>query len=218
MRSVLAQTYKNWEMILVDDCSSDGTYERAKEIAAKHDNITVLQNEKRLYCGMNYNKMLSMAKGKYCGVVDGDDVLLPQAMSIIVQYYEKYPQIDFMWTKHRWGNTNLDKFREGLSRSARHGTIYDSEEGLRHVYSHWRTFKTELRERKQLFENLKCTVDKNLGYNLEEVGRGGFLNMPLYHYRYHKKNMSHNSNQRQIWREVRIKHANRKRYNSVKLK
>jgi glycosyltransferase involved in cell wall biosynthesis len=212
MRSVLAQDYDNWEHIIVDDCSSDRTYKRACEIAAKHKNITVIRNDQRLYCGSNYNKILSMATGKYCGILDGDDKLRPDAISTIVKLYEANENVDFIWTNHRWGNTKMLKFRDGLSRMAKKGTIYDSEgNDLKHVYSHWRTFKTEMRDRGKLFRKLKCTVDKDLGYTLEELGQGAFYRDSLYLYRYHNKNMSHNSSQKSMWKEIRKYHKNKHR-------
>ena len=212
MRSVIAQDYDNWEHIIVDDCSGDRTYKRACEIAAKHDNIIVVRNHRRLYCGANYNKILKMATGKYCGVLDGDDKLEPYAISTIVRLYEENPHVDFIWTNHRWGNEKMTKFRNGLSSMADRGTIYDSEgDKLKHVYSHWRTFKTEMRSRGELFRKLKCTVDKDLGYNLEELGQGAFYSKPLYLYRYHKSNMSHNSSQKSMWKKIRRYHKGKHR-------
>jgi len=173
---------------------------------------------KNFNCGMSYNKALSLATGDYCGVVDGDDVLMPGAISTIMRYYNSNPDVDFIWTKHKWGNTKLDRFKPGLSRSANLGTIYNSENKLKHIYSHWRTFKTSMRDRGVLFRDLKCTVDKDLGYNLERLGPGGFLGLELYKYRYHKGNMSHNSSQKAKWREIRKYHMGKSRYPSRKIK
>ncbi len=223
IRSVMSQDYPNWEMIIVDDCSNDRTFKRAKEIVKSHNaksgnKILVYKNKTRQYCGSTYVKLLSLATGEYCGVVDGDDVLLPQAISTIVKSYRDNPKVDFIWTKHSWGNTKMDRFRDGLSRFAKKGTIYDSENGFRHIYSHWRTFKTEMRDRGPLFSPIKCTVDKDLGYNLELFGQGAFLPKVLYHYRYHRANMSHNSAQKTKWREVRKWHKHRlRKYKIIKL-
>jgi len=153
-----------------------------------------------------------MATDKYCCILDGDDKLKPNAVSTIVRLYEGNPNVDFIWTNHRWGNTKMTKFRNGLSSMAKKGTIYDTEgKDLKHVYSHWRTFKTEMRDRGELFRKLKCTVDKDLGYNLEELGQGAFHPDSLYLYRYHNNNMSHNSSQKAMWKEIRKHHKNRHR-------
>lgn len=211
MRSVLSQKYRNWEMIVVDDCSKDRTYKRACEIAARHPRIKVIKNNHRMYCGATYAKLLSMAKGDICGVLDGDDTLPKDAIETIVHYYKKY-KLDFIWTNHTWYNKDMSRSRRGISHKPKKGTIYDSENGLKHVYSHWRTFKTEMRDRGELFDvSLKCTVDKDLGYTLEELGHGGFLDKKLYNYRYYQENMSHNSSQKATWAKVREKHRDRNR-------
>lgn len=214
--SVIDQDYQNWEMVVIDDASDDGTYDIAKSVASSYSNIKVFRNDARLHCGMNYSKILSMANGKYCGVLDGDDKLVPNAISTIVKLYENNPKIDFIWTQHRWCNGRMDRFKPGICRPPMRGTIYDSEgDKLKHVYSHWRTFKTEMRDRGQLFRKLKCTVDKDLGYTLEELGRGAFYKEPLYLYRYHRDNMSHHSSQKAVWREVRKYHRNKHRFKSI---
>lgn len=217
IQSVIDQKHDDWEMIIVDDCSKDNTFKIAQEFSS--DRIKVYRNEKKLYCGMNYSKILSLATGEYCGVLDGDDKLTKDAMSTVVKRYRRNPDVDFIWTEHMWGNTKMDKFRNGLSRHAKRRTIYDSEgASLKHVYSHWRTFRTYMRDRGQLFRDLKCTVDKDLGYTLEELGQGAFLRRPLYLYRYHPKNMSHNSSQKAMWKEIRKYHKNKtRRYRIVQV-
>ncbi len=219
IRSVLNQSYDNWEMIIGDDASFDRTYERACEISSKHSNITVIKNKKRLYCGANYKHLLSQATGDICGVLDGDDVLPHDSIKTIVGYYMEHPDIDFIWTNHLWFNKDMSRHRKGISSGPKKGTIFDTEKGLLHVYSHWRTFRTKLKDSGSLFNpSLKCSVDKDLGYTLEERGKGAFLNQPLYHYRYHPANMSHNSVQKQVWRKIRKLHLNKKRYESIELK
>jgi len=214
--SVIAQDYPDWEMIVIDDHSKDNTFQAAEKVARGHNNITVLRNNPRLYCGGTYNRMIKLATGKICGVLDGDDQLLKNSISTIVSYYKKYPQLDFIWTNHYWYNSKMIKHRKGISNIPKAGTIYDSEKGLRHIYSHWRTFKTDLRDKAQLFDpKLKCTVDKNLGYILEEVGRGGYLDKMMYKYRYHPDNMSHHSNQKGQWHKIRIEHKRKRRIKSI---
>lgn len=216
VQSVIDQTYINWEMLIIDDCSTDNTLDELNNAINGNPNIKLIKSDDRLFCGGSYNKIVQMATGDICGVLDGDDALQPEAIKTVVSYYSKYPTVDFIWTAHRWFNKDMSKFRKGISSPPKRKTIYDTEEGLRHCYSHWRTFRTHMRDRAMLFDvSLKCTVDKNLGYVLEENGRGAFLNKELYNYRYHPTNMSHNSNQKQVWRMLRDKHKNKKRFSSI---
>lgn len=202
--SVVNQTYSNWEMFIVDDASGDGTYEEAVEIAKNYPNVQVYKNDKRQYCANTYERLVRMATGEICGVLDGDDTLAPNAIERIVSLYNKHPQIGWIYTQSWWCNGEMKPRRKGLSRLPIRGQLLVMGRLQKHCYSHWRTFRTELRERRNpLFEKgLKCAVDKSLGYILEELAPGGFLDECLYYYRYHKENMSHKTAQRPVWKKV----------------
>ncbi len=70
--SVINQTYDNWELIIVDDCSSDNTDEIVKSI--KDDRIFYLKNKKNSGAAVSRNKALKMAKGKWIAFLDSDDL------------------------------------------------------------------------------------------------------------------------------------------------
>ena len=70
IESVLASTYSNLELIIVDDCSKDNTLQIATNYQAKDDRIKVYKNEKNLGDYPNRNKAASYAKGKYLKYVD----------------------------------------------------------------------------------------------------------------------------------------------------
>lgn len=72
--SIVGQSYKNWEVILCDDCSQDGTYSVAQSYVRRYPNqFILLKNEKNM--GLNYtlNKCLAAASGEYIARMDGDD-------------------------------------------------------------------------------------------------------------------------------------------------
>ena len=75
IESVLASTYKNFELIISDDCSSDQTLEIARGFALKDERIKVFVNEKNLGDYPNRNKAASYARGKYIQYIDSDDLL-----------------------------------------------------------------------------------------------------------------------------------------------
>lgn len=85
IRSVLAQTYENWELIIVDDCSSDDTDE---VVSAFFDSrIRYFKNEKNSGAAVSRNRALREAKGRWIAFLDSDDLWHPEKL-------EK--QIDFM--------------------------------------------------------------------------------------------------------------------------
>ena len=56
IESVLNQTYKNWELVMCDDCSTDNTYNIAKRYSDKYDNIVLLKNEKNMRLAYSLNR------------------------------------------------------------------------------------------------------------------------------------------------------------------
>ena len=72
INSVIDQTYINWELIIVDDCSSDNTDEIIKNI--KDSRIVYLKNEKNMGAAVSRNRALREAKGKWIAFLDSDDL------------------------------------------------------------------------------------------------------------------------------------------------
>lgn len=70
--SVLNQIYKNFELIVIDDCSSDGSYELVKNI--RDQRISLLRNEKCLKVSATRNRGIKAAKGEYIAYLDSDNV------------------------------------------------------------------------------------------------------------------------------------------------
>jgi glycosyltransferase involved in cell wall biosynthesis len=90
--SVLASSYGNIELIIVDDCSGDGTVKIARNYEAKDLRVRVYVNEKNLGDYENRNRAASYANGKYIKYVDSDDLIYPHGLAVMVEAMEKYPE------------------------------------------------------------------------------------------------------------------------------
>ena len=104
IRSVLSQTYTDWELIIVDDCSTDDTMEviesviaDARDLSAK---IRVFQNEKNSGAAASRNKALREARGKYIAFLDSDDLWDPQKLEHQVKFMER-GHVNFCYTRYR---------------------------------------------------------------------------------------------------------------------
>lgn len=95
IESVMASTYKNWELILVDDQSTDNSVNIARSYAEKDSRITLYINEQNLGDYPNRNKAASYAKGKYLKYVDSDDKIYPHGLEILVYYMEQFPEAGY---------------------------------------------------------------------------------------------------------------------------
>jgi glycosyltransferase involved in cell wall biosynthesis len=107
IESVLNSTYKHWELIIVDDGSNDKSLEIARSYEVKDARIQVFRNAKNLGDYANRNKAASYAKGKYLKYVDGDDLIYPHGLEIMVGMMEKFPEAG-------WGLMSLAQDNERI--------------------------------------------------------------------------------------------------------
>lgn len=89
VKSVQAQTFKDWEMIIVDDCSKDTTYQMAYALAKSDPRIKVFQNEVNSGVAATRNKALDVATGEYIAFLDSDDLWLPMKLEKQVEFMEQ---------------------------------------------------------------------------------------------------------------------------------
>lgn len=89
IQSVVNQTFENWEMILVDDFSSDGSLELITNIAKIEKRLKIIQNKKNEGSGISRNKAIKLAKGKYIAFLDSDDLWHKDKLKIQIGLMEK---------------------------------------------------------------------------------------------------------------------------------
>jgi len=95
IQSVLKSTYFNFELIIVDDNSTDETVTIARKYATKDERIKLYVNQKNLGDYPNRNKAASFAKGKYLKYVDSDDYIYPNGLEIMVNTMEQFTEAGF---------------------------------------------------------------------------------------------------------------------------
>jgi glycosyltransferase involved in cell wall biosynthesis len=95
IESVLAQTYRNFEYIIVENCSTDNTPEIVARYAQCDKRIRVCRNEKLLDIISNHNRAFRLISpvAKYCKVVSADDWLFPECIARMVDLAEANPSI-----------------------------------------------------------------------------------------------------------------------------
>jgi glycosyltransferase involved in cell wall biosynthesis len=116
IESVLRQTYQNWEYILVDNRSNDGSSEIAAQYALQCDKIRVVQTQSFLSQVQNYNFAVSRISpnSRYCKIVQADDWIYPECLERMVALAESDDSIGIVSSYRLKGDRRLG---EGLPRT-----------------------------------------------------------------------------------------------------
>lgn len=92
VRSIMTQTYKNIEILVTEDCSTDNTLKILKNLEKEDSRIKVIQNKKNLKIVKSLNNMINIAQGKYIARMDADDISLPERIEKQVRFMEENPE------------------------------------------------------------------------------------------------------------------------------
>ena len=87
--SIMAQTFHDWELIVIDDCSSDETYSIVKEYAKSDGRISILRNDKHIKLPASLNRGFAVAKGEYLTWTSDDNIYKPKALERLVQSFDR---------------------------------------------------------------------------------------------------------------------------------
>lgn len=189
LSSIFKQTYSNWEIIIVDDCSTDNSHQTYKKFALDN-RIKVLYNESNKGCGYTKYRCIAEAKGDICGYLDPDDALTVDAIEVMVKAHKKRPNYSIVYSTHYLCDSVLNP-----SDVAKYvGRIPFHETQLTYrgpKISHFCTFKKSFYVKTSgISKKLRKAVDQDLYFKLEEQGLTFYIDQPLYYYRKHEDGIS----------------------------
>ena len=98
IKSVQAQTFQDWELIVIDDGSKDCTADILREIASVDNRIRFLQNEKNRGASYTRNRAVELAKGEWIAFLDSDDLWMPEKLEKQLMLLNKYPDMVICYT------------------------------------------------------------------------------------------------------------------------
>lgn len=96
IESILNQTYQNFELIVVDDCSTDNTYEHVEKYSRNNSKVKLFKNNENMKICKTLNRALSEAKGDYIARMDGDDISTPNRLEVLMGYLKKHKDISLV--------------------------------------------------------------------------------------------------------------------------
>ena len=181
INSVRCQTYQNWEIIIVDDGSTDNSLDIYKELKAD-ERIRIFFNDHNMGCGYTKRQCAKHANGDICGFLDPDDCLVEDALQIMVAEHEKHPDASLINSTYYETDERLNVIL--VSSYGCPIPLGQSFLTYRKGISHFTTFKKKCYEQTEGIDPMMLrAVDHDLYYKLEEVGKVCYVDKPLYYYR-----------------------------------
>ena len=192
IKSIVGQTYKNWEIIIVDDMSKDKSVNIIYKVIKLYNiqnKIKFFQHKKNYGYGKTLKDAIEKGNGDLIAIVDSDDALANnKALKIMAQEHIKHPEASLVYSNYYKCTANLKPCHLGPSKQIPEGRSYLNTKVR---ISHLKVFKRSAYNKTVgLNPKLKKSVDKDLILKLEEKGSLVFVNKPLYYYRTHNNNLT----------------------------
>ncbi len=194
--SILYQDYRPLEVIFYNDCSTDNTVEKFKEIQHKFLDKDIefkfINSDERKHYGFGVKTTYENATGNFFGFLDSDDMLAEGSVSHVMNLYNKYPEVAYIYTQFTIHDEKMKFKKMGWSQPPFTGKSLLDMAFMKtsigkpiHTCSHFRTFSNRLTNVGKLWnEKLRSGIDKYYFYRCEEGGIGGYTNRICYKYRW----------------------------------
>lgn len=194
--SVLAQDYPHWECLLWDDGSSDGSAGIAAEYANRDPRFRLFGDGRNHGNPRALATALTQARGEYVGVLDGDDVLEPSALSSMLAFMLARPHLGMAYSEY----VEIDEAGNLLGPGRRFRTPYSPQRLLLEFMTyHFRLLRADAYRAIGGYDgSLDESADYDLCLRMSERYPVEHLQTPLYRYRIRRSSISHASRLRQV--------------------
>lgn len=204
LESVLVQTHDNLELIVVDDCSTDGSWDVAADWLRRDQRVRALRRMSRGGASGGLNDGLALATGAFITRQDSDDAAMPSRLSAQLDFLERHPEVGAVGTQA----IVIDPAGIQIGRTS-HPT---SDAEIQATLLDRMCFVgPSIMARRDVFERsgrffdaeLSGSEDYDLALRLAEHGALANLAEPLYYYRQHASSVSQSLKAVQMWRKAR---------------
>lgn len=189
LSSIFTQTYQDFKLLIVDDCSTDGTPDILSQLKKKHNNVDVFYNNENLGYIRNFEKALTLADSDFVALADQDDVWYPEKLEVLISNIGDASLIcsdaSLIDEKDRVINESFTKYSSNK--------IPKKTDFRRLVFRNYVTGCTTMLNRKLLktalpFPGNHCPHDWWLAFAAYKSGGIKYLDIPLVKYRQHSQN------------------------------
>lgn len=192
IQSIVNQTYKDWELIIVDDASADNSMQMINHYIHKFGiikSVKIVKHRENEGYGSSLNDAIIMATRPLIAIVDSDDALChTDALQLCINAHIKHPEVAMTYSNYNECDKNLVIRKTYRTRQIPEGKTY-LDGGIR--VSHLKVLKHDnYRMTDGINPKLRQAVDKDLTLKIEETGKLLFIDKVLYNYRKHSENLS----------------------------
>ncbi|MBU0762881.1 MAG: glycosyltransferase [Candidatus Altiarchaeota archaeon] len=187
IESVIAQTFTEWELIIVDDCSTDDSIKTIKPYL-KDKRVKLYRNRSNKGFSHTLKKAIKKSKTEILGILDSDDTLKKEALKIMYNSHLRHPECGLIYSQYVFCNKDMIPLKKGHS-----AKIPKNDSNINHFcVGPFRTLKeTHYQKTGGLDEELSSAQDHDLTFKMEEVSKLFFTDKILYNYRIHRESMSY---------------------------
>ena len=210
--SLKKQTYQDFEIIVVDDCSTDDSFEKIQNYCNGDSRVKFFQNSENKGVGFTKKRCVELASGEICGFVDPDDALTEDAIELSVKAHENKCVAAYSQLYLCDENLKIKKIFKNTTKVKNNNPLFFN---IHFEVAHFFTFKKEAYLRTEgINPNYKVAEDIDYILKLYEIGSFQFIKKPLYLYRIHKTGLSHDETKTYIknetWHTVLLNAAKRR--------
>lgn len=213
IKSVISQSYPVWELIIVDDQSTDNSLNKIREFLVD-ERIKLIQHKFNKGYGSTLKTAAENASNQILTILDADDKLHPKALEIMNNTYQNHPNFGFIYST-MW---NCDSELKNCVKNDWIGPDVPEKTNIIKIkISHLKTFKKAAYLKTIGFDpRQKRAVDKDIIFKLEEVTDFKFVDIPLYYYRWHGRGISQSKSGYipELYHYLAKLHAYRRRLNT----
>lgn len=201
--SIIAQTYNDWEVVIVDDKSTDNSIQIIRNLIKDDPRFKLYENEKNYGCGYTKQSCAAFATGDILGFLDPDDGLKENALELMIKEHELNQDVALIHSKLIFCD---EQFNEGtIYGLAKQIDVNKNFTNLDYAVTHFATFKKKYYIKNETINsNLKRAVDQDLYLKLSETGPFYFLNIPLYKYRIHSAGIASNNGTKALYSHLKV--------------
>lgn len=196
LESIIRQTYKNWELIIIDDCSTDGSEDMLRDFIEKNSekNVIYIRNEKNLGLAKNFERGLRYISGEYIAVCDPDDVWFEDKLERQVDFLKKNSDYGMVYSGLVVVDENLKKIRNSFAKNSLPFFSNPKDNSFEeliddnHITAPTILFRAGLKDKLTPFSKYGMQ-DHWIAALSSMCTKIGFLDQPTIYYRQHSSNM-----------------------------